>query len=545
MIADSNTLAVGTWYLSALGVTFLGYTSMFIYYMNKPNDVFSPQAQALDLCIRLTACPIFSLPPPQFLLRYFHAKYGSTVRDDNPHTMIEEGITNDPRPRRPPMLVSQPTSYNSRREHDYDFDYPSIHERHSLRFQSPYSALDDDDRCRRYIEEETNIGTTSSLGTAADTSPKLNPHSAGSTLKQDDTHMPPSIGVADDAVLSALSITLPPTVHHPTPIKGESLSPISPFSFAPGVLLARGEEEETAIAARRISRRLTMEGRKDGLDFLNISGLMKWPHRPNSAIPATKSRVTGSTNSSSALPTTTSGTNFLKASRRHSDTPERNISPSRRAVREKLSMMGGSSLVEEDEAEEDQTWHSRENKDISEKEASHHEPPSRRGSRKDEKLTEPSNTTTTKSAEQYTSVEPSNIRTNVQQLKSHENGRDDLHAHLPAFNVAASEYNGGRGNNTSQSIGKKMSMDKIRRMSRSALTRLQEGGLGAALSIPTTTGPLSPTILHTEHGYPARGERMGPKSLPHAGGDVLISMPPDQQHNDESHGQQNGPIITP
>lgn len=96
---------------------------MLIYYMTKPDKVFSIQAQSLDLCLRLIACPIFSLPPPNPLLNYFEAKYGSAV-NDNPNTMVEEGITNDPRPRRPPMLVSQRTGSSMRRNSDFMFDLP-------------------------------------------------------------------------------------------------------------------------------------------------------------------------------------------------------------------------------------------------------------------------------------------------------------------------------------------------------------------------------------------------------------------------------------
>ncbi|KAG0080206.1 hypothetical protein BGZ93_007672 [Podila epicladia] len=99
------------------------YSCMFIYYITEPDKVFSVQAQSLDLCLRLIVCPIFSLPPPNPLLNYFEAKYGSAV-NGNPNTMVEEGITNDPRPRRPPMLVSQRTGSSMRRNSDFMFDLP-------------------------------------------------------------------------------------------------------------------------------------------------------------------------------------------------------------------------------------------------------------------------------------------------------------------------------------------------------------------------------------------------------------------------------------
>ncbi|KFH69911.1 hypothetical protein MVEG_04715 [Podila verticillata NRRL 6337] len=139
MVADSNSLAVGIWYLSALGATFGGYACMFIYFMTKSDEVFTVQAQALDLCIRLIVCPVFSLPPPSPLLDYFQAKYGSAVVNDNPNTMIEEGITNDPRPRRPPMLVNQRTGSSMRRNSDYMFDLPSFNTS-SLNPSTSYSS---------------------------------------------------------------------------------------------------------------------------------------------------------------------------------------------------------------------------------------------------------------------------------------------------------------------------------------------------------------------------------------------------------------------
>ncbi|KAF9168597.1 hypothetical protein DFQ26_004231 [Actinomortierella ambigua] len=144
-IADSNTLAVGAWYLGALGLISLGYGTMLIYFICHPGSAFTLQAQSLDLCIRLLVCPIFSLPPPGFLLRYFHDKYGSATHDtDRPSTMIEAGITNDPRPRRPQMLVSQPASFTSnqpRRNSDYVLDSPThSYQHHRLSYDPSYQS---------------------------------------------------------------------------------------------------------------------------------------------------------------------------------------------------------------------------------------------------------------------------------------------------------------------------------------------------------------------------------------------------------------------
>ncbi|KAF9081174.1 hypothetical protein BGX23_001173 [Mortierella sp. AD031] len=304
MIADSNTLAVGTWYLSALGVTSLGYCAMFIYYMTKPDKVFSPQAQALDLCIRLITCPIFSLPPPRILLRHYQDKYGSGARDDH-NTMIEDGITNDPRPRRPAMLIAQ-TSFpsarnNSSNNNDFLFEHPSsFHKRPSLDFgHSTYAIREmEEDRSKRFLEDDANVGTTSSSdSTAAETNSPgggddptataTAPSSVSSSLRPTTSNSEhktyPVVGM-DEAVLSNLSI-LTRSIEFQTP----------PTTFATGysstlpASLAnnnnntgkRDKNEETAEAARRISRRLTMEGRRDGLDILNIAGRLKWPHRSN------------------------------------------------------------------------------------------------------------------------------------------------------------------------------------------------------------------------------------------------------------------------
>ncbi|KAF9438015.1 hypothetical protein BGZ76_010144, partial [Entomortierella beljakovae] len=279
MIADSNTLAVGTWYLTALGVTFLGYGIMFIYYMTRRSEVFTPQGQALDLCIRLIACPIFSLPPPQCLINYFRAKYGSATRDDNPNTMIEEGITNDPRPRRPPMLVSLSSTPSARRS-GYIFG-PSYNEHNQKRTSLDSDIEEEDDLCKRYIDEEINIGTTSSLETAAETFPK--PRSVSKNSSSDVKECKSSERTSvDDTAVSSLSISIPSDSSPSTPVRDEVVNG-PPLSFMQGVLPDKNEEAETAIAARRISRRLTMEGRKDDLDFLNITGLMKRANRSSSA----------------------------------------------------------------------------------------------------------------------------------------------------------------------------------------------------------------------------------------------------------------------
>lgn len=342
-IADSNTLAVGTWYLSALGITSIGYCAMFIYYMTKPEEVFSPQAQALDLCIRLLACPIFSLPPPRILLRHFQDKYGSGARDDNLNTMIEDGITNNPRPRRPAMLVAQ-SSFPSARQNDLFFHHHSssfLTTRPSMDFHSNYATREmEETRSKRFMEDDIHVaGTTSSSdSTAAETNNK--PGSGDGDGNESDPTPPSSVSSAspqvsarttaeetatqstsdhmsyplvgmDEPVLTNLEISARKIDFQTTPTNNlttvtrltQHLS--SPLA-SPVLILNNSnsnnkwdEEDETAVAARRISRRLTMEGRRDGLDILNIAGRLKWSHRSNtggghSALPTVSSISTPS-----------------------------------------------------------------------------------------------------------------------------------------------------------------------------------------------------------------------------------------------------------
>ncbi|ORZ18348.1 hypothetical protein BCR41DRAFT_45847 [Lobosporangium transversale] len=277
------------------------YTIMLIFYMTQGADVFTQHAQALDLCIRLTPCPIFSLPPPPFLIKYFESKCGRPARDNNPSTIIEEGITSDPRPRRPPMLVSYPTSFTSRRGSGYPFDHHSDHgERRSLGTYSPYASYDreDGDQFKLFIEGETYIGTNSTLGTtAAEASPKMKALSMASTSTQKDIDSSTvGAGKADNTVPKSLSIpTLPPLESSPmssSPTKPTQHAHTPVLIFAAGYTPDRDEDEEAAEAARKISRRLTMEGRKDELDIFNISSMMKWPYRPSSTMPALRSSST-------------------------------------------------------------------------------------------------------------------------------------------------------------------------------------------------------------------------------------------------------------
>ncbi|CAO3574338.1 unnamed protein product [Mortierella alpina] len=448
---------------------------MFIYYMTKPSEVFSPQAQALDLCIRLTACPIFSLPPPRILIQYFQAKYGSSIRDDNPNTMIEDGITNDPRPRRPPMLVSQPTSFSSRRNSGFVFDPPSTYQaRYSFSHQSHNAKGDRDlDRCKYSMDEEINIGSTSSSSdTAAESSPKLKP------LAAEQVESPPDL---DDSVLTSLAITSPPVDLPLTPVSNQPMSikaPSSTSASSPD----QQEQEETAKAARRISRRLTMEGRRDGLDFLNINGLMGWSSHTHNVLPTT---ATSSSSSSPATSPLAAAHPFplLPSHIPLNGSTERSHSPAG-ARTGKLSTISDGSFTEDEE----DSVSERANQQL------FVEQPSFR-------------------RQQHYGHAMAGVQDNVS-IRVDGNRHPPLSFGQgvdPTLLEPKADLSRHRSAPPTSLMVKKLSMDNIRRRSRDALARLQEGGLGAALSISAASGPLSPTILRSGRsngaGHPVLSEK--------------------------------------
>ncbi|KAF9377175.1 hypothetical protein BGX21_003261 [Mortierella sp. AD011] len=482
--------------------------------MTRSKEVFSPQAQALDLCIRLTSCPIFSLPPPQFLINYFRKKYGSAARDDNPNTMIEEGITNDPRPRRPPMLVGQSTS--TRRNSNYVFG-PGYQERNA----STYSSFEiDEDRCKRYLDEEVNIGTTSSLDTAAETSPKLRPLTKLPTLNLKESKASTE-GSKDEAMISSLSISAP-TDRSSTPDSEEiAMGTHLPSSFAPGIALELNEKEETALAARKISRRLTMEGRKDNLDFLNITGLMRRSHCPTmgQGQKSTASIGLGTRpGSHPPLPASISETNF-SPSRHYGDIRERSVqSTALRRGRGNLSVISDGSIVED----EDKVG-------------------------LDSKISEDHLYTHTivdveAPEQEQKDLSDSQLVMDMEQYDTQmDTSSDCASSHHPMICRSDSEAteqqqqqkkkNDSSSDSSSKPINKKMSMDNLRRMSRDALTRFQEGVFGASVSLSnsTTTGPLSPTILRAER------ESYGFDAKPTTTTTTSTTLPTQQLSGDDDH----------
>ncbi|KAF9914321.1 hypothetical protein BX616_008526 [Lobosporangium transversale] len=61
----------------------LAYAILNIYFCNKIEDIFEPSAQALDLCIRATTNPIFFLPAPAFLIRFYRKRFNRLVKGNS------------------------------------------------------------------------------------------------------------------------------------------------------------------------------------------------------------------------------------------------------------------------------------------------------------------------------------------------------------------------------------------------------------------------------------------------------------------------------
>ncbi|KAG0201427.1 hypothetical protein BGX28_005732 [Mortierella sp. GBA30] len=72
---DSDMMAVGVWYLSSLMTLALAYAILNGVYVVKSIYIYDQRFQALDLCLRITIGPIFFLPAPAFLLRYYREHF--------------------------------------------------------------------------------------------------------------------------------------------------------------------------------------------------------------------------------------------------------------------------------------------------------------------------------------------------------------------------------------------------------------------------------------------------------------------------------------
>ncbi|KAF9949653.1 hypothetical protein BGZ65_007157, partial [Modicella reniformis] len=80
---DSDMMAVGVWYLSCLMLLMLGYAVLNIYYCFNLDFLYEQQAQALDLCIRITIAPVFILPAPPFLIRFYRQRFNRFIKCNN------------------------------------------------------------------------------------------------------------------------------------------------------------------------------------------------------------------------------------------------------------------------------------------------------------------------------------------------------------------------------------------------------------------------------------------------------------------------------
>ncbi|KAF9583464.1 hypothetical protein BGW38_009414 [Lunasporangiospora selenospora] len=72
---DSDMMAVGVWYLSSLMTVALAYAILNIIFCIDQELIFEQQAQAFDLCLRITIGPIFFLPAPAFLIRFYRKHF--------------------------------------------------------------------------------------------------------------------------------------------------------------------------------------------------------------------------------------------------------------------------------------------------------------------------------------------------------------------------------------------------------------------------------------------------------------------------------------
>ncbi|KAF9122843.1 hypothetical protein BGW39_009467 [Mortierella sp. 14UC] len=68
---DSDMMAIGVWYLTCLMSLAAAYAILNIIYCFDNELLFKPQIQALDLCLRITIGPIFFLPAPKMLIRFY------------------------------------------------------------------------------------------------------------------------------------------------------------------------------------------------------------------------------------------------------------------------------------------------------------------------------------------------------------------------------------------------------------------------------------------------------------------------------------------
>ncbi|KAF9112992.1 hypothetical protein BGX27_002428 [Mortierella sp. AM989] len=74
-LIDSDMMAIGVWYMTCLLILATIYLTWNIFFCVKKNFLFQDKAQALDLCIRITIGPIFFIPAPKSLLRFYRDRF--------------------------------------------------------------------------------------------------------------------------------------------------------------------------------------------------------------------------------------------------------------------------------------------------------------------------------------------------------------------------------------------------------------------------------------------------------------------------------------
>ncbi|KAF8935349.1 hypothetical protein BGZ58_005072 [Dissophora ornata] len=80
---DSDMMAVGVWYLGCIMILTLAYAGLNIAYCFNNELIFKPQVQAVDLGIRTTISPVFLLPAPAFLIRFYRQHFKRFGRGGN------------------------------------------------------------------------------------------------------------------------------------------------------------------------------------------------------------------------------------------------------------------------------------------------------------------------------------------------------------------------------------------------------------------------------------------------------------------------------
>ncbi|KAF8935352.1 hypothetical protein BGZ58_005075 [Dissophora ornata] len=212
------------------------------------------------------------------------------------------------------------------------------------------------------------------------------------------------------------------------------------------------------------------------------------------------------------------GPSLLKPNRSHVDVRGRSLSPPGRK-RAKPSVISDSSLVEEDEMAEEYY-------EYAERKDSHQPEHILEGeTEKREWEREKPNRITIKTPAPDTHIDYSTHHPKAQEhTQSFTSSVSSLrrNSNTPSLLGKSQQLGptwpvGRRNSNTPSLLSKKLSIDNIRQISRNALTRIQEGGIGAALNIPATAGPLSPTTMRTAYGGGVADPSLAAKSQSHAG----------------------------